>query len=166
MTETRYTIRGATAEDAEFLTDMLVEAVNWSAAREPVGRRRILTEHELAHYVTGWPRPGDLGAVAVGPDGRPVGAGWLRRFDAQDPGYGFVAPDVPEVSLGVVADWRGRGVGRALLRELARRAAEAGISRLSLSVERANRAVRLYEDEGFARVESGPDADTMVKELR
>ncbi|MFJ1805183.1 GNAT family N-acetyltransferase [Streptomyces sp. NPDC088157] len=80
-------------------------------------------------------------------------------------GEGFVAEDVPELSVGVLPPWRGQGVGRALLTELARRAVEHGFARVSLSVERANHARRLYVTEGFTTVESGPDSDTMVMVL-
>jgi hypothetical protein len=31
----------------------------------------------------------------------PIGAAWWRFLAAQDPGYGFVADDVPELSLSV-----------------------------------------------------------------
>jgi hypothetical protein len=43
---------------------MLVEAVNWPPARNH-GREHILAFPDFAHYVTGWPRDGDLG-VSVG----------------------------------------------------------------------------------------------------
>jgi len=97
--------------------------------------------------------------------GVPIGAAWLRLMPAHDPGYGFVAPDVPELSIGVVASWRGRGVGRALLCAAAAQARAVGAALISLSVERANQAKVLYEDEGFRVVSSGPAADTMVLDL-
>ncbi len=65
----------------------------------------------------------------------------------------------------MVAPWRGRGVGRALLRAAAAQARERGAARISLSVERANRAQVLYAGEGFRVLSSGPDADTMVLDL-
>lgn len=175
MDDARFTLRAAGRDDAGFLADMLVEAVNWLPGRE-LCRERILADPDLAHYVSGWQCScdvgggggagvGDLGVVAVAPGGQPVGAAWLRTFTADDPGYGFVAPDVPELSMGVHPSWRGRGVGRALLRETVRTAAAAGGHRISLSVERANHAARLYTSEGFSVVRSGPDSDTMVRVL-
>ena len=57
-------------------------------------------------------------------------------------------------------------MGRALLRAVAASAAEAGIERISLSVERKNFARGLYLSEGFAVVDtSDPQSDTMVKSL-
>ena len=77
-----------------------------------------------------------------------------------------MAEDVPELSIGVAASWRGRGLGRALLRAVAEQARARGISRISLSVERKNYAQRLYLSEGFRIVDSSDkDADTMIKDL-
>ncbi|MFF1684777.1 MULTISPECIES: GNAT family N-acetyltransferase [unclassified Streptomyces] len=163
MGDVGFLLRAATGDDAEFLVDMLVAAVNWDPAREVVRRDEVLGDRRTAHYVEEWLRTGDLGVVAVDPGGQPIGAVWLRLFSADDPGYGFVAADVPELSLGVVPSWRGQGVGRALLAEMVRRAAGSGFTRICLSVERANRARRLYAAEGFTTVESGPDSDTMIK---
>jgi GNAT superfamily N-acetyltransferase len=144
---------------------MLAEAVNWSPERKPRTRRRVLSAPGTARYIAGWPRDTDLGAVAEAASG-PVGAAWLRFFTADDPGYGFVAPGVPELTIGVAPAWRGRGAGRALLRDIAARAAGAGIGRISLSVERKNFARPLYLSEGYTVADgSHPQADIMVKNL-
>ncbi|MEV4762619.1 GNAT family N-acetyltransferase [Micromonospora chokoriensis] len=157
-------IRAATSADSEFLVDMLVEAVNWLPERN-WSREEILANPALAHYVAGWMRPDDFGVVAVDPTDRPVGAAWFRFLTAADPGYGYVSDDVPELTIGVVESWRGRGAGRMLLRAVLDAARARGIRTVSLSVERANFAARLYAAEGFRAVESFEDADTMVAEL-
>lgn len=165
MPDRSWSIRPATAEDGEFLADMLVEAVNWSPEWKPKSRRRVLSDLRTTHYVAGWPRETDLGVIAEA-GSEPAGAAWVRFFPADDPAYGFVGPDVPELTIGVAAAWRGRGVGRTLLRAIAASAAEAGIGRISLSVERKNFARGLYLSEGFAVVDaSDPQSDTMVKSL-
>jgi GNAT superfamily N-acetyltransferase len=141
---------------------MLLEAFNWDG-RPRFTREALLGDPRNAHYVTGWPRAGDFGVVAEDPaGGTPVGAAWARLFPADDRGYGFVAPDVPEVSMAVAAAWRGRGVGRALLRALIGRAAATGVDRLSLSVEDGNPAVRLYTSLGFTPVGRDGDSDTLL----
>ncbi len=160
-----FTLRTATATDADFLASMVVEAVNWLPERN-VSRERIMADPESAHYVTGWPRPTDFGTVAVDPADAPIGAAWFRFFTADDPGYGFVGPDAPELTIGVAAQWRGQGVGRALLRATHEQARQAGLARVSLSVERGNPARRLYVAEGYRTVTSGRDSDTMVLDLR
>lgn len=161
---TDFGIRAATVADYEFIIDMLVEAVNWLPERN-WSREQIMANPALAHYVTGWMQPNDFGLVAVDPADRPVGAAWCRYLTAADPGYGYAGDDVPELTVGVVQAWRGRGVGRALVRAVLDVARERGVQAVSLSVERANFAARLYAAEGFRTVESFEDADTMVAEI-
>lgn len=156
-------IRFADHEDRVAMEDALLWACNWSPNRKPLDRDVALTHPEIVHYVAGWPLPSDLGVIAEAE--RPIGAAWLRYLPADDPGYGFIAEDVPELSIGVHPDHRGQGIGRRLLRALLAAAAERGISRVSLSVERANRARDLYLDQGFRIVGGTHDADTMLVEL-
>lgn len=165
MADNLWIIRAAIAQDGAFLADMLGEAVNWSPEWKKQSRNRVLTDPKTAHYITGWPRDTDLGVIAeVG--GEPAGAAWLRYLPASDPGYGFVSPDIPELTVGVVARWRGHGIGRALLRAIAERARQAGIEHISLSVERKNFAQKLYLSEGYQITDStDAQSDTMVKAL-
>lgn len=55
------------------------------------------------------------------------------------------------VDISLLPAFRGRGLGRALLAELMDEATEAG-RRLSIHVERENRALGLYERLGFSAV--------------
>jgi GNAT superfamily N-acetyltransferase len=178
-------IRLATREDGAFMADMLVEAVNWSSEWKKKSRHRVLATPATAHYIAGWPRDTDLGVIAeaageadatadaaagggadVAAGRERIGAAWLRFLPAADPGYGFVASDVPELTIGVAGIWRGRGAGRALLRAIAGQARLVGIERISLSVERKNFARRLYISEGYRIVDSSDaHSDTMVKDL-
>ncbi len=162
---TGFSIRAATNSDARVLSDMLVEASNWNivTARSRVA---VLEDPRVNRYVAGWPRSGDFGSVAVDSHGSPIGACWARLFPLDAPGSGFVATGVPEITLGVNAQWRAQGVGRALLKAIAKQAVQAGHQRLSLSVDRANFAQRLYISEGYVTVESSERADIMVCALR
>lgn len=160
-----FAIREAESSDARFLADMLVEAANWNTATARP-RVAVLDDPHVNRYIAGWKRAGDFGSVATDDNNVLIGACWARLFPQNAPGYGFVATGVPELTLGVNALWRARGVGRALLHALAGQAVAAGHQRLSLSVERANYAHRLYVSEGYVTVESTADADTMVRSLR
>jgi len=153
-------LRDATADDLPALMDALHHAANWDGT-ERFSRAKLLAEPRLAGYVSGWPRPGDFGVVATS-GSTAVGAAWCRAFPADEPGYGYVADDVPEVSMGVDVGWRGRGVGTALLAELVEQARARGLRRLSLSVEDGNRARRLYERAGFTPVGREGGSDVMV----
>jgi ribosomal protein S18 acetylase RimI-like enzyme len=156
-------IRVASGADVAFLTDMLVEAVNWHPDRT-LARAEILASSELAHYVGGWPGRGEAGVIAES-GATPLGAAWYRFLPAEHPGYGFVAADIPELTIGVAPAHRHRGIGRLLLTALIDTAREAGLQHLSLSVERANHAHALYCQLGFTVHASDTDADTMLLTL-
>jgi ribosomal protein S18 acetylase RimI-like enzyme len=150
--------------DVEVLRAMLYEAAFWRPDGERPPLEQALASPDLAHYAAGWGRAGDLGLVAD-VQAEPVGAAWLRRFAARDPGYGFVDEDTPELGIGVAEAWRGRGVGTALLTGLLERTRADGTHRVSLSVEVDNPSRRLYERAGFEIVEHTEGAVTMVVDL-
>jgi GNAT superfamily N-acetyltransferase len=138
----------------------------WQATAVDDGMRRLGREAAFAiphvrHYLEGWGRTGDAAVVAV-VDGQRLGAAWYRLFPTEDPGWGFVATDVPELSIGVAAEARGRGVGSALLDALLTLARERGFRAVSLSVDRRNPARRLYERKGFRDAGISNPSDTSV----
>jgi GNAT superfamily N-acetyltransferase len=140
---------------------MSYEAFSWRPGERAIPFDEALARPDVARYTDGWGRAGDLGMIAD----PGLGAAWSRLFTEDDHGYGFVAPDVPELSIGVARDARGRGVGTRLLTELVARAGAAGHPAISLSVEVDNPAVRLYERLGFTRVGSVGNAWTMQRIL-
>lgn len=97
--------------------------------------------------------------------GSPVGAAWYRAFTRQEPGYGFVAADVPELALAVTDGARGPGIGSMLMRELIVAARNDDRRALSLSVALDNPVLRLYERLGFVAVETTLTHQTMCLEL-
>lgn len=157
-------IRPATARDAAFMTTMLVAAMNWSDAHQ-LSSSDVLADPQISGYIADWPRADDHGLIAVDGAGASLGACWLRYRPASSRGFGFLASDVPELTIGVRAEARGAGVGRALLRDTAKDAQARGTARLSLSVERGNPAANLYRSEGWRIVESDVEADTMALDL-
>ena len=156
------TYRPASPGDVELLTRMLWIAFNWRD--ETVSEQHWPDPTAAAKYVDGFGRPGDAGVVAA-VAGEDVGAAWYRLLPADDPGYGFVAPDIPELTLGVASQARGRGIGKALMQRLLDRAAADRIAALSLSVEPDNAALRLYVALGFERVGESGGSVTLLRTL-
>ena len=161
----RMHLRDAVSEDFELLSSLLVEALNWTGETRMTDEQ-VLAEPELNHYVTGWKRLTDFGLVAVDDDA-PIGAIWGRIFPDNEPGYGFIAGDIPELSMAVIPGRRGKGVGGALLRACVEQARLTGCPALSLSVEDGNDvARRLYDRHHFRVVGRTGASDTMRLDLQ
>jgi GNAT superfamily N-acetyltransferase len=156
----------ATTADEPALRIALYEAVCWRETSSPGPVEDVLADPAVRLYLEDWGRPGDVGFVAADAFGRRGGAAWYRLFTTHRHGYGFVSPDVPEVSMGLQRSWRGLGLGRRLLESLHAVALDAGVPRLSLSVEVANRrAVRLYKRFGYVPGGSIGTSRTMEVQL-
>lgn len=96
--------------------------------------------------------PDDRAVVAV-VDGEVVGACWVRTTDE----YGHIDDETPSLSISLYEQYRGQGMGTALMSALLGELREAGYARASLSVQKENPALRLYERTGFRIVGDGFD---------
>jgi ribosomal protein S18 acetylase RimI-like enzyme len=161
-----FSIRRLTAQDELFLWEMLYQAIHVPAGQTPPPRG-IVKESNLAHYVREWGQgAGDLGFAAVEEaTGQPVGAAWLRLFSGEDPGYGYVDDATPELSIALLPDYRGKGLGSELLDALLAAAMEQ-FAAVSLSVSADNAAKGLYQRLGFTVVEEDGSSLVMVKLLK
>ncbi len=163
--------------DPVFLLEMLYEAVFWrdDGRDERPPLESLLNDPHYAAYVEGWGRPGDTALIAFDRSDEPVGAAWARHFPATAPGYGFISEAIPELAIGVFAEFRRQGVGSLLLGSLIARVTAAGEPALSLSVETDNPSRQLYLKHGFVTVppagttgaveEADGGAETMVLRL-
>jgi GNAT superfamily N-acetyltransferase len=154
----RLTLRQWQPGDEPFLWEMLYQAIHVADGELPPPRS-ILDDPSIAHYLTDFgSRDGDDAVIACD-NLIPVGAAFCRRFTANDPSYGFISADVPEVGMAVVADRRGKGVGRALLMRLLDRHPT-----MSLNVDNDNvSARRLYESLGFVDLRADGTSVTMIR---
>jgi GNAT superfamily N-acetyltransferase len=132
---------------------MLRHAFYWRAGG-------TVEDASLWQYVAGWGRRGDSAVIAL-EGGFPVGAAWFRLFSRDEPGFGFVDEQTPEVSIAVVPSRRGHGIGSGLLDALIDVAREQGYVGLSLSVANDSPAMHVFEKQGFEKVEETDGSWTM-----
>ena len=152
-------VRPLSSRDGDALRTATLGNMNWCGER--YSREDVLADPAIAHYTVFEPERGDFGFIVVGPSGV-VGVAWAQFLGTENPGYGFVAADVPEASLWVAPERRGAGQGRCLLRRLLVESAVRGHNHVSLSVEDGNGARDLYESEGFLAVPGREDDGVMV----
>lgn len=138
------TIRPLRSDERWLLTEFLYEAV-WVPDGAPPVPRTVLQEPALRRYVEDFGRAADDRCLAAVCDGRVAGAVWVRRMH----GFGHVDDATPELAVALYPEYRGRGVGTLLLRAMLDLLRAEGCTRVSLSVQRENRAAAWYLREGF-----------------
>ena len=144
-------IRPATEADVPAIADLIRGLARYEKLEQDV----TMTEELLAKSLFG-PRPYAETLLAE-ESGKPIGfALFFHNFST------FLAlPGIYLEDLFVVPEHRGRGVGRALLKELARIAVERGCGRLEWSVLDWNRdAIGFYE-----RLGATPNSEWTVYRL-
>src|SRR3954452_24815483 len=126
-------IRPVTGEDRRLLLAGFARFGERSRQQRFMGVKVKLTEADLAFFT----EVDQYDHVALGALDAETGDGvGIGRFIRLEPG-GTVA----EAAVAVLDAWQGRGVGKALLRELARRAEEVGVEFFQATVKSDNRAM-------------------------
>ncbi len=150
----KITVRASQKSDEPFLWEMLYQAL-YVPEGEPPLPREIVQQPELSQYVREWGQPDDVGMIAL-EDEKPIGAVWLRQIKA----YGYVDDQTPELSIAMLPDYRGQGLGTRLMQELMA-TVRPHYAAISLSVSLDNQALRLYQRLGFEIVAMHGNSVTM-----
>ncbi|MGD1855532.1 MAG: GNAT family N-acetyltransferase [Leptolyngbyaceae cyanobacterium] len=155
------TVRPLTLDDQSFLWEMLYQAI-YVPDGQPALPQEIVQIPELARYVADWGREGDCGFLSTNvASQQTVGAVWLRLPIGEHKGYGYVDDPIPELSIAVLPNFRGQGIGTQLMTHLLTSA--CGQSPISLSVSADNPAVRLYQRFGFETISQQDGSLTMKR---
>ena len=99
--------------------------------------------------------------LAAEADGKIVGAVWVRIIND----YGHIDDETPSLAISLYKEYRGFGIGTAMMKEILALLKSHGYSRVSLSVQKANYAARLYLKVGFEIVRENEEEYIMVKYL-
>ena len=142
------------------LRNFLYEAIFIPEGVEPPDRSIIELPELSLYYEAFGNKAADLCIVAED-EGDVVGAVWTRIMDD----YGHVDDDTPSLAISVLREYRGRGTGTQLLYEILKLLKDRGYERVSLAVQKANYAVRMYEQAGFRTIDENDEEYIMVCEL-
>ena len=137
-------IRKIRPEEHDLLREFLYQAIYLPEGMEPPPRS-VVDLPELQVYIADFgTRPGDHCIVAEAA-GKVVGAAWCRIMAD----YGHIDNDTPSLAISLLPEYRGLGIGTRLLNDLLLLLQEHGYLRASLSVQKENPALRLYQRTGF-----------------
>ena len=145
----------------DLLRDFLYEAIFIPDGVEPPPRS-IVERPELRVYYDGFGSGSADYCIVAEEDGRIVGAVWSRIMND----YGHIDDSTPSLAISLYKDYRGRGLGTKLMRAIISLLADKGFERVSLAVQKANYAVKLYRKVGFEVVGENEEEFIMALSMK
>lgn len=142
-----YVIREIKPNEIPVLNDFLYEAI-FQRDEHNLFPRDIINQPEIKIFIDDFEKPDDLCLVAeVG--GKIVGAVWTRILCGEIKGFGNIDEYTPEFAISLYKEYRNRGIGTELMKNMLRLLKDKGYKRTSLAVQKDNYAVRMYHKVGF-----------------
>ena len=126
------------------LTEFLYEAIFQRDGKD-LAPRVVIQEPSLWVYIDEFGTKKDDHCFVAEVDGKIVGAVWVRCIKA----YGHIDDAVPEFALSIYPQYRGKGIGTALMKTMLEHLKSCGYTQTSLAVQKDNYAVTLYQQVGF-----------------
>ncbi len=152
-----YIIREMKESEYHLLNDFLYEAV-FIPEGAALPEKSIVCLPELQIYIADFGRKkGDL-CLAAEVRHRIAGAVWARMMDD----YGHVDDETPSLAISLYKEYRNCGIGSALLEQMLAVLKMKGYEKVSLSVQKANYAVTMYQKAGFEIVDENAEEYIMI----
>lgn len=149
-----FIIREIRKDELHLLDDFLYEAIfipeGYTAE---VPRDIIYKEPKLYAAIKDFGTHPDDYCLVAEVDRKVVGAVWVGIADE----YGHMDDETPSFSISLYKEYRGQGIGTALMERMLELLKNKGYRRVSLGVNKENYAVRMYKKVGFEIVGDGAD---------
>ena len=142
------------------LNDFLYEAIfiPEGVAAPP---RSIIEQEDLQVYIRDFGRWPDDHCLVAECNGKIAGAVWVRVMKD----YGHIDDRTPSLAISLYKEYRNRGIGTQLLLRMLELLRKKGYAQVSLSVQKANYALRMYQKAGFEQVADRGEEVLMVCRL-
>ena len=155
-----YMIREIQEQEYPLLDNFLYEAIFIPEGIEPPPKT-IITSPELQVYVERFGELKDDKGLVAEIDGKIVGAVWVRIMND----YGHIDNETPSLAISLYKEYRGFGIGTAMMQEILALLKSHGYERVSLSVQKANYAAKMYLKVGFEIARENEEEYIMVNYL-
>lgn len=153
-------IREISQEEYSLLEDFLYEAI-FVPEGVTAPPHSIIKQPELQVYVRDFGKEKDDIGLVVEVGTEVVGAVWVRIMDD----YGHIDDVTPSLAISLYKEYRGSGIGTALMKEMLCVLKQSGYKQTSLAVQKANYAAAMYKKVGFEIVDENDEEYIMVCHL-
>ena len=154
-----YQIRKIRENEYPILSDFLYEAI---FIPEGMGKppKSIIEQPKLQVYIEDFGKEDDWCLVAEIKE-KIIGAVWVRIMND----YGHIDDETPSFAISLYEEYRNLGIGTALMEAMLQFLREKGYKQTSLSVQKVNYAVCMYQKAGFEIIDENEEEYIMVCRL-
>ena len=146
-----YRIREIRENEYCILSEFLYEAIFIPEGTEKPPKS-IIEQPELQVYIADFGKSDDWCLVAEVKE-KIVGAVWVRIMND----YGHIDDETPSFAISLYEEYRNMGIGTVLMRDMLEFLKNKGYKQTSLSVQKANYAVRMYQKVGFEVIDKNEE---------
>ena len=148
-------------EEFPLMEDIMYEAVYQPDPSNPYPKD-IIYLPQVRIYWDNWGAEKDDHCLLALVDNKIAGAVWVRTFQGELRGYGYIDGQTPELAIALFEEYRNNGLGTQLTKQMVELLQTKGYSQVSLSIAKGNPAVRLYERLGFKVVDENEEDYIML----
>ena len=159
------TIRKILPEELGILDEMLYEAIFKPEGNEPFPRS-VTQIPEINVYIEGFGGRKDDYCLVADLSGSIIGAVWVRILAGKIRGYGNIDDQTPEFAISLLKEYRNQGIGTLLMQKMIEYLKRKGYAQTSLSVQKNNYAVKMYQKLGFEIIHENEEDYLMVLRLK
>ena len=152
-----YKIRKIQKQEYPLLDNFLYEAIFVPEGIQPPPKT-IITSPELQIYVERFGESKDDWGLVAEVNDKIVGAVWVRIMND----YGHIDKETPSLAISLYKEYRGFGIGTTMVKEILTLLKSHGYKQVSLSVQKANYAARMYQKIGFEIVKENEEDFVMI----
>lgn len=156
-----YNIRKINSDEYELLNDFLYEAI-YIPQGVQAPPKSIINAPELQVYVVDFGKKEDDICFLAEVDEKVIGAVWVRVMND----YGHIEAGVPSFAISLYKEYRGYGIGTALMKGMLCELRKRGYEKTSLAVQKTNYAVKMYKNVGFEIVDENEEEYIMMCRLK
>ena len=158
--QTNYIIRPLRDEETHLLREFLYEAIYIPEGVEPP-TKEIIDIPELKIYIKDFGKYKDDYCLVAETDHKVIGAVWARIMND----YGHIDNNTPSLSISLYREYRNKGIGTELMKEMLKLLRNKSYHQVSLSVQKVNYATNMYLKLGFNIIRETDEEFIMVKNM-
>lgn len=155
-----FTIREIKKDEYKLLEDFLYEAIFIPEGYEKPSKE-IIKNEELQVYIKDFGNYKDDNCLIAEYNNKIIGACWTRIMND----YGHIDDETPSFAISLYEEYRGKGIGTELMKNMLKLLKDKGYNKTSLAVQKNNYAVKMYKKVGFKVIDENEEEYIMLYEL-